>query len=301
MNEFVPYFTVFTPTYNRAHTLSGVYKSLCNQSFTNFEWLIIDDGSDDKTELLVEGWQEQGKINIRYFKQRNQGKHVAHNLAVDMAKGELFLVFDSDDRCIPKALKTFKQYWDDIPFEKKDEYSTISALCMNNEGKILGEEYPENINDIYSVKKQISFRSKGDKWGVNTTKSMRECKFPVFSGEKFIPEGIVWNRLSSKYATRFINQPLKIVEYLEDGLTGSSTCIRVNSPKGTALFYQEQLYLPIGIINKLRSAINFVRFSFHGKLFNKLVKMIFTNFWVFLALPVGSMFYIYDKLKVKTI
>ncbi|ODS13135.1 glycosyltransferase family A protein [Pseudoalteromonas tetraodonis] len=301
MNELTPYFTVFTPTYNRAHTLTGVYESLCNQTFTNFEWLIIDDGSDDQTELLVQGWQKQGEINIRYFRQINQGKHVAHNVAVDMAKGVLFLVFDSDDRCIPEALETFKQYWDDIPCEKKDEYSTISALCMNSDGKIFGEEYPESINDIYSMKKQIALRSHGDKWGVNTTKSMREYKFPVFPGEKFIPEGIVWNWLSSKYATRFINKPLKIVEYLEDGLTGSSTCIRINSPKGTTLVYQELLHLPIGIVNKLRSAINFVRFSFHGKLFNKLVKMLFTNYWVFLALPAGAMFYIYDKLKVKII
>jgi len=301
MNEVSPYFSVFTPTYNRAHTLNGVYESLCNQSFTNFEWIIIDDGSVDKTGLLVKGWQEQGKMNIRYFKQKNQGKHVAHNFAVDMAKGELFLVFDSDDRCTPEALETFKRYWDDIPLEKKGEYSTISALCMNQKGEVLGGEYPENINDIHSVKQQIALRSNGDKWGVNTTKSMREYKFPVFPSERFIPEGIVWNGLSKKYSTRFINKPLKIVEYLEDGLTGSSTLIRAKSPKGTTLAYQEQLGLPIGIINKLRAAINFVRFSLHGKLLNNLVRMTFSNLLVFLALPAGGVFYIYDKLKVKSI
>lgn len=49
--------TVFTPTYNRAYSLPRLYDSLKAQTFRDFEWLIIDDGSTDDTERVVSGWK----------------------------------------------------------------------------------------------------------------------------------------------------------------------------------------------------------------------------------------------------
>lgn len=48
--------TVFTPTYNRAYILENLYRSLQRQSFTDFEWLVVDDGSSDGTKALFERW-----------------------------------------------------------------------------------------------------------------------------------------------------------------------------------------------------------------------------------------------------
>ena len=70
-------FTVFTPTYERAHTLARVYDSLCAQTFSDFEWVIVDDGSTDGTADLVVGWQTENRFPISYEKQPNQGKHIA--------------------------------------------------------------------------------------------------------------------------------------------------------------------------------------------------------------------------------
>ena len=92
-------FTVFTPTYNRARTLERVYSSLEAQTFRDFEWLIVDDGSTDGTRALVYEWQRQGSFAIRYFWQENRGKHVAFNVAVRESRGEFFLPLDSDDAC----------------------------------------------------------------------------------------------------------------------------------------------------------------------------------------------------------
>ena len=89
--------TVFTPTYNRKSFLPNLYHSLCSQTFRNFEWLIVDDGSTDCTEILIQEFQQSKEINIRYYKQPNGGKHRAFNVAVDMAKGEIFSIVDSDD------------------------------------------------------------------------------------------------------------------------------------------------------------------------------------------------------------
>jgi glycosyltransferase involved in cell wall biosynthesis len=82
-----PLFTVFTPTYNRAHTIHRVYDSLCAQTLRDFEWLVIDDGSTDNTAELVAKWAEVAKFPIRYFKQKNLGKHFAHNRALVEATG----------------------------------------------------------------------------------------------------------------------------------------------------------------------------------------------------------------------
>ena len=84
--------TIFTPTYNRDYIIINLYKSLLIQTLKDFEWLIIDDGSTDNTELLVSSFIKDNKINIRYIKQQNGGKHRAINKALEEAKGELFLV-----------------------------------------------------------------------------------------------------------------------------------------------------------------------------------------------------------------
>ncbi len=67
--------TVFTPTYNRAYILENLYRSLQRQSFRDFEWLVVDDGSGDDTDRLVAGWMaEENPFPIRYVRQENGGK-----------------------------------------------------------------------------------------------------------------------------------------------------------------------------------------------------------------------------------
>ena len=70
-------FTVFTPTFNRAHTLHRVYNSLCAQTFSDFEWVVVDDGSEDDTERLIAKWKKEADFPVLYKKQKNRGKHMA--------------------------------------------------------------------------------------------------------------------------------------------------------------------------------------------------------------------------------
>ena len=104
-------FTVFTPSYNRAHTLDRVYSSLCAQTFTDFEWVIVDDGSTDGTADLVASWRKEHPFPIIYEKQSNQGKHIAVNRGAQLARGELFLIADSDDAFPSNALQIFHKAW----------------------------------------------------------------------------------------------------------------------------------------------------------------------------------------------
>ena len=84
--------TVFTPTYNRAYTLERLYKSLLNQTSYEFVWLIVDDGSTDNTSELIKSFQNNQLFDVRYYKQKNSGKHVAINNGVELAEGELFFI-----------------------------------------------------------------------------------------------------------------------------------------------------------------------------------------------------------------
>ena len=114
------YITVFTPTYNRGYILERVYRCLQEQTFSAFEWLIIDDGSCDNTRELVEEWMMRGNtFPIHYVYQENQGKQKAINHALDLARGKLFFVVDSDDMLTKNALEKIDQWEQTLPVNKK--------------------------------------------------------------------------------------------------------------------------------------------------------------------------------------
>jgi len=92
----LPNFTVFTPTFNRAHTLARVYDCLVSQTFKNFEWLIVDDGSTDETRALVMTWELNSPFEVRYIYQDNAGRHVADNRGASEARGAFYAVIESD-------------------------------------------------------------------------------------------------------------------------------------------------------------------------------------------------------------
>lgn len=67
LTTFKYVFTIFTPTYNRGYTIHKVYECLKRQTFKNFEWLVVDDGSTDNTKELVDAWQKESPFAIRYI------------------------------------------------------------------------------------------------------------------------------------------------------------------------------------------------------------------------------------------
>ena len=157
-----PLFTVFTATYNRAHTLPRVLDALDRQTLRDFEWLIVDDGSTDGTQALVESWDSRTDFPIRYVPLRHAGKHVAFNRGVREAAGELFLNFDSDDGAIPEALERFKAHWESIPADRRAGFSAVSALRMYENGEIIGDRFVEDVHDSETLEKYFKERIRGD-------------------------------------------------------------------------------------------------------------------------------------------
>lgn len=166
--------TVFTPTYNRGYCLERLFRSLLNQTFTDFEWLIIDDGSIDNTEELVKDFQESCKdFPIIYKKTENGGKHRAINRGMSLVNGEIILFMDSDDWLrndalvidemsiggIPKACVDFanqlKDHCNVVLLMKRDDGAMMSGLSKEITVKLM--QTPGFKPTIKKLKKERNY------------------------------------------------------------------------------------------------------------------------------------------------
>lgn len=254
-------FTVFTPTFRRRHTLGRVYRSLLAQTRDDFEWIIVDDGSDDGTDGIVQEWIGGGRIAIRYIRQPNSGKHVAFNRAVRVARGELFVPLDSDDECVPTALERFWFHWVAIPKVERERYFGILCLCRSEEGELLGGPLPRPVIDGRSFEVLSQLRRSAEMWIAIRTDILRAYPFPEYPSEKFVPEGLVWNRIGRRYLARFIDEGLRVYFRSSDSLSRSNVQIRLRSPRATLTYYAEAMDLPVRLSLRLRAACNLWRFA----------------------------------------
>lgn len=139
--------TVFTPTYNRAYIIEKLYRSLQRQTFEDFEWLVVDDGSNDDTEKLFSEWQkEENKFPIRFYKQENKGKCQAINTALDLAEGLLFFTVDSDDYLTDDALQKISDWEGELPKDKP--FCGLAANSGTGENETSNPIFTEKFLDV---------------------------------------------------------------------------------------------------------------------------------------------------------
>lgn len=261
--------TVFTPTYNRAHLLGRLYESLCAQRFTDFEWLIVDDGSTDGTASLVQGFIAERRIDIKYLSQRNGGKHRAINHGVGQAKGELFFIVDSDDYLPADSLQSIA-----TEYAKCDSsMGGVAGLDATDGGKVIGSGLAQEFIECNSMEIRFKHHVTGDLAEVFKTSVMREFPFPEIDGEKFCPEALVWNRIALKYNLRYFNKVIYIAEYQDGGLTDNIVRVRRQSPVTSTTYYAELLLSSIPWVQKLKAAINYWRFRLCCKKFSKVPQL----------------------------
>ena len=262
----MPFISILTPTYNRGKLLLPLYESLKNLTFENFEWLIVDDGSEDDTEQYALSWIahniENAEFPIRYIKKSNGGKHTAINRGVREANGELILILDSDDTLPADSLATIAQYYEQCKGYK--DCAGVCGLMAHHDGQLIGTGFPKE--PMYESALQFRYAEKGNVTGdlleVYKTSVMREFPFPEIENEKFCPESLVWNRIANKYKLFCFNKVIYYRDYLEGGLTSKIVRIRMNSPIASTMTYAEMLDYNISLKWKIRSAINYWRFKY---------------------------------------
>ena len=207
--------TVFTPAFNRAHTLSRTYQSLCRQTCKDFEWLIVDDGSSDNTRELVDGWIKENIIPIRYIYQENQGMHGAHNTAYRNIKTELNTCIDSDDYMPDDAVEKITSFWKENGSEK---YAGVVGLDAYTNGDIIGQRFPENLKETTLRDYYEKYHGSGDKKLVYRTKVIQSYpEYPLFPNEKYFALVYKYNLVDEDYPLLLSNDVYVIVEYQDDG------------------------------------------------------------------------------------
>jgi len=210
-------FSVFTPIYNRKDKIDRVWRSLSIQTYKNFEWIIVDDGSTDDIMPLLKSYQKAAQFPITILEQQNSGKHIAWNRAVEIAKGELFVPADSDDEFVPETLETFYIYWSQIVDSERKKYSGINVLCVDSiTGKVVGEEFPSSPFVSNNLDLRYKYKVKGEKWGCIRTECLRMRKNPEVTGG-YLPETWMWFWLARRFDVLCVNEPLRIYYQNEGG------------------------------------------------------------------------------------
>lgn len=281
--------SVLTPSYNRGNLLGNLYQSLIRQDFYDFEWVVVDDGSTDSTDEIVDKFIQEKKLIITYIKQSNGGKHKALNRGVKESNGELILIVDSDDSLPKDSLSIIYSH-----YKENKENPLIGGVCglmAHHNGTIIGHRNILSSKVISSVEMRYKYGFKGDVCEVFKAHVLREFPFPEIDNEKFCPEALVWNRIAQKYKLLFFNKVIYYRDYLEGGLTSKIVRIRMKSPIASMMCYAEMIQLNIPVKDKVKSAINYWRFRlcYHGD--SKYPKL--SRIWNFVA-PLGWLMHLND-------
>lgn len=249
-----PFLTIFTPTYNRAYILPQLYESLRRQDSSDFVWMIIDDGSSDETEHLVQKWIDEHLLSIVYHKQENGGKQRAHNKAVSLAVTECFLCVDSDDFLTDDAVRTLKQAWDMVRDHQR--VSGVIAMKGYDANTPMSSALPKGIEFSPLTKLYQRYGFSGETVLMYRTALLKQYPYDVADGEKFISESYVYVQIDRLYTMYIVPKILNICGYQEDGYTKNIYKIIVRNPISYMRLKKMSMDLSSSPKYKMYSAIN---------------------------------------------
>ncbi len=276
--------TVFTPTYNKKHTLPRTYESLCHQTSSDFEWLVIDDGSSDGTREWIESLGEkvvyEGKrfdwmgresdgmdgvcwvikapqMFITYIYKPNGGLYTGYNVAYASIETELCVCIDSDDYMPDDAVEKIVACRKSRPMEK--EYCGILGLDFNVvDGKPIGGFFPDGLLEC----NEMELSHPGDTKEVMRTDLMKQvAPMEGFEGEKNFNPWYMMMQVLDKYPMLVINDNLCWVEYQigKDSMSQGIWRQYFNSPKSYAKHRIMSMTLQHNTFsNKLRLCAHYV-------------------------------------------
>ena len=229
-NDKQVFLSIITPTYNRGQLLKKCFFSLKAQTDTRFEWIIIDDGSTDDTADIVLSFIEAApQMQICLIQKENGGKHTALNAAHPYIRGKYVLILDSDDVLTEDAVAVVLECWSQ--WENNCEVGIVTLLKGRDRDHPNCYGAQENVPvDIMSGKRIRPVSN--DACEVIRRELFLQFPFPVFSGERFLSEGALWNRVARTHQCVYINKIIYLCDYLEDGLTRSGRALLIRNPHG---------------------------------------------------------------------
>lgn len=255
--------TIFTPAYNRAHTLPRTYESMCLQNCKDFIWLIVDDGSQDNTADLVRQWQSRDNgFEIRYIYKENGGMHTAHNVAYANIDTELNTCIDSDDKLAPGAVEKILTKWEEI---RDQDYAGIVGLDSDFDGNVLGRGFPAELRETTLIGYYAAGGS-GDKKLIYRTDVINSYpEYPVFEGEKYVSLSYKYRLIDQDYKLAVLDDVLCHVEYQPDGSSNTMWKQYLKNPKGWAFWRKVRMQYPESPKRTVIDCIHYVSSSILAK------------------------------------
>lgn len=236
--------TIFTPAYNRAATLPRLYRSLQYQTCHDFEWLVVDDGSTDHTPELMASLAGEQAFPVRYIRKENGGKHTAHNLALELARGEWFLCVDSDDYLAEQAVEH-------ILDQAADSVPGLVAYKADIRGKRLCGEFPRGLERVKLHALAMDHGCGGEFTLVFRTDFAKKYPFPVFPGERFMGESVIYDRMDRDGEFALLPEVITICEYQPDGYSSNFNRLMKQSPTGFCLYFLQRIDLQRSWVSRL--------------------------------------------------
>lgn len=248
--------TIFTPSYNRAHTLPRTYQSLRGQNCKDFVWLIVDDGSTDATADLVREWQENDDngFEIRYIYKENGGMHTAHNVAYENIHTELNVCIDSDDLMGENAVQVILEKWEEV---KDEGYAGIIGLDADFEGNVIGAGFSAGLKET-TLAGYYESGGSGDKKLVYRTDVINQYPpYPVFKGEKYVALAYKYRLIDQNYKLAVLDKVLCNVEYQADGSSMNMFRQYLRNPRGFAFWRTVAMQYPTSKKRLLMDCIHY--------------------------------------------
>ena len=253
-----PPLTVFTPTYNRAHTLGRLYESLCAQTCRDFEWLVVDDGSTDGTRALVEGFAAEGQIPVRYVYKENGGLYTGYNTAYAVIDTELNVCIDSDDAMPSDAVEIILRTWRE---RGSDRYAGVIGLDVYmDSGEPIGGPFPDDLEECYLLDLFTKRIHRGDTKQAMRTDLMKQVAPMIgFPGEKNFNPIYMLLQVCDDFPLLVVNRALCIVEYQqEDSMSRHIFRQYIDSPRSFAKLRRLEMHLKHSTpLNRLRSMLHY--------------------------------------------
>ncbi len=227
-----PLVTIVTPAYNRAQTMQRTIDSVKAQTFKDFEYIIVDDGSTDDLDSVVKPFMDSTNIPVMYIKKVNGGVHTARNAGLNEARGLYSVEIDSDDELSPSALQVFVDAWQSIPEKERAHYREIVGQCMDEKGIRCGQPFPDNINEMSNKEAHKACASTvGEHFSCSLVSIRKENPFLEPPGVTFYTESLLWAQLDKKYKSYYINDIVRI--YHSEGDDHLNTILDKTNKKKT--------------------------------------------------------------------
>ncbi len=285
--------TIYTPAYNRREHLKKAYDSLVRQTLDDFVWLVVDDGSTDGTCELMEELIAEKKIEIKYIKKENGGKHTATNTAFENCDTELIMVaLDSDDYLKENAVSEIKK--DYISTDKK--FSGYIYMKEDEKGELYAETFRDGLRSMSWQEAIVGGHFDGEALLVLKSEYAKKFSYPVIEGEKFFTEAYVYLQMKDPFF--WSRESIYVAEYLEDGYTKNIMGSFTKNPVSFAMYNDLRMKLFGSPIKKIKYAAYYCGFSRLGGI-RGYIKNASKPFLAAIASPLGLAFYLLLKRNKK--